>query len=238
MSDREAMSGTHDCGGDAAAYALGALRPEEAEAFRAHMQECAVCRDEVEALGGVVQALTIAPPQYEAPRGLRRRVMHDVRLEQASAPPAVHQAAKRRSLAGSLDRGRKRLLAGAAATAVAAAAVVAGVELTAGTAATVIQAQLSGISGSAQLRVTSGRGELVVRHLTPPGHGHVYEVWLQRGTAAPVPASVLFGVNPAGNADVGLPTRMHGVSAVLVTPEPYGGRPKPTHAPVIVARLG
>ncbi len=83
MSDREAMSGTHDCGGDAAAYALGALGPEEAEAFRAHMQECAVCRDEVEALGGVVQALTIATPQYEAPRGLRRRVMHEVRLEQA-----------------------------------------------------------------------------------------------------------------------------------------------------------
>jgi|SRR5579863_6206944 len=223
MSDRDAMSETHDCGGDAAAYALGALEPQEAEAFRAHLRECAVCRDEVEALGGVVQALPMAAPQYEAPRGLKRRVMQDVRAEQAG--PAR------------FERGRSRLVAAAAAATVAAAGVVAGIELTAGTAATVISAQVSGISGSAQLRVTDGRGELVVNHLTPPGHGHVYEVWLQSGSAAPVPASVLFDVNSAGHADVGIPGRLRGVSAVLVTPEPSGGRPKPTHTPVIVARL-
>ena len=38
------------------------------------MHECAVCRDEVEAFGGVVQALPMAAHQYEAPRGLRRRI--------------------------------------------------------------------------------------------------------------------------------------------------------------------
>ena len=53
--------------------------------------------------------------------------------------------------------------------------------------------------------VTDGHAELVVRHLTPPGHGHVYEVWLQSGKSAPVPASVLFGVISDGNADVGIP---------------------------------
>jgi hypothetical protein len=129
------------------------------------------------------------------------------------------------------------MVAGAAAVAVAAAGVIAGLEISANTAATVIQARLIGISGSAQVRVTDGRGELVVRHLTPPGHRHIYEVWLQSGTAAPVPASVLFGLNSSGNAEVGIPSRLHGVSAVLVTPEPYGGSPKPTHKPVIVARL-
>lgn len=234
MSERESMPGPHDCGGDAAAYVLGALEPQEAEAFREHMQQCAVCRDEVEALGGVVRALPVATLQYKAPRGLRRRVMQQVREEQAAA---AHAATVRRPLGKSLGRARNRLLAGVATAAVAVAGVVAGVELTAGTAATVIQAQLTGISGSAQLRVTNGRAELVVRHLTPPGHGHVYEVWLRSGTAAPVPASVLFGVNSAGNADVGIPRRMRGVSAVLVTPEPYGGSPQPTHKPVISARL-
>ena len=83
------MSGTHDCGGDAAAYVLGALGPREAEAFRAHMHECAVCRDEVEALGGVVQALPMAAHQYEPPGELRRRIMRDVRHHpRAEAAPA------------------------------------------------------------------------------------------------------------------------------------------------------
>ena len=82
------MSGTHDCGGDAAAYVLGALEPGEAEAFRAHMHECAVCRDEVEALGGVVQALPMAAPQYLAPRGLRRRVMRERAAAQRETPCA------------------------------------------------------------------------------------------------------------------------------------------------------
>ena len=36
-----------DCGADAAAYVLGSLERSEAEAFRAHLQTCAVCRDEV-----------------------------------------------------------------------------------------------------------------------------------------------------------------------------------------------
>lgn len=213
------MSGTHDCGGDAAAYVLGALEPGEAEAFRAHMHECAVCRDEVESLGGVVQALPLSTPQYLAPRGLRRRVMRELPGERKTV------------------RAPRRLMAAATATVVAAAGVVAGIELSAGVAATVIQAQTAGISGSAQLRVTRGRAELVVRNLTPPARGHIYEVWLKSGKAAPVPASVLFGVNSSGNADVGIPRRLRGVSAVLVTPEPYGGSAKPTHSPVIVARL-
>jgi anti-sigma-K factor RskA len=120
---------------------------------------------------------------------------------------------------------------------VATAAVVTGIELSAGAAATVFQARVTGVSGSAQLRVTGERGELVVHHLTPPGHHRVYEIWLQSGAAAPVPASVLFPVNSSGNANVGIPERLHGVTAVMVTSEPAGGSPKPTHAPVIVARL-
>jgi anti-sigma-K factor RskA len=232
MTDREPMSGTTDCGGDAAAYVLGALEPEEADAFRVHLQDCAVCRDEVEALGGVVQALPLAAHQYAPPRGLKRRVIGEVRREQATNGRSVARTRPRR-------RGPRQLLAGGAATLVAAAgAVTAIIELSGGAAATVFQAQVVGISGSAQLRVTSGHGELVVKHLTPPGHGHTYEVWLKSGAAAPVPASVLFGVNSAGDADVGLPKPVgHRLSAVMVTQEPLGGSPHPTHDPVIVARL-
>lgn len=224
------MSETRDCGGDAAAYTLGALEPREAEAFRAHMRECAVCRDEVEALAGVVQALPMAAHQYEAPRGLSRRVMREVRRESAAGARGGARLPR-------LWRGPRLAIAGLGATLLAAGGVVAGVELSAGAAATVISAQVSGIAGSAQLRVANGRAELVVHHLTPPGHGHVYEVWLQSGKAAPVPASVLFGVSSSGDADVGIPRRIHGVSAVMVTQEPLNGTSAPTQAPVIVARL-
>ena len=49
MSERRPMSESHECGGDAAAYVLGALEPDEVEAFRLHMASCVVCRDEVAA---------------------------------------------------------------------------------------------------------------------------------------------------------------------------------------------
>lgn len=224
------MSGTTDCSGDAAAYVLGALEPQEAEAFRAHLHDCAVCRDEVEALGGVVQSLPLAAHQYEPPRGLKRSIMREVEREQNAAARQVVRPRPR-------WRTPRQLFAGTAAGLVAAAAAVTAViELSAGAAATVVTAQVVG-PGSAQLRVTNGHAELVVRHLSAPGHGHVYEVWLKRGQAAPVPASVLFGVNSSGNADVGIPKAVAHRETLMVTQEPLNGSPKPTSSPVIVAHL-
>lgn len=231
MSDREAMSETRDCGGDAAAYVLGALDPAEADAFRQHLEQCAVCRDEVDALGGVVRALPMAAPQVQPPRRLRRRVLRAVRDE-----PKLAAAPRPRTLR--LPAPQAVLAALVAAVAVA-GAVVGGVELSTGeTGGRVIHGQVSGISGSAELRLTDGHGELIVRHLTPPPPRHVYEVWLKAPGANPVPANVLFTVNTAGRADVSLPAELHGVSQVMVTPEPSGGSPIPTHSPVIVASLG
>lgn len=233
MSGGEQMSGTHDCGGDAAAYVLGALEPAEAQAFREHLDECAVCRDELDSLTGIVQALPMAAPQQSAPRQLRRRVMHAIRAE-----PKLVSRQRRRPL-GVPAWSRPRVTLGAlAAAAVAAIAIVGGLELSgSGGSARVIQARVVGISGSAELRVTNGRGELIVRHLSPPPPGHVYEVWLKAANASPKPASVLFGVSSTGSADVGLPDSLERISQVMVTPEPHGGSPGPTHTPVIVARL-
>src|SRR5690242_11391054 len=67
--------------GDAAAYVLEALEPEELEAFRTHLATCAMCRNEVAALRQAADALPMVAPQYEAPKGLRRRVLADVRAE-------------------------------------------------------------------------------------------------------------------------------------------------------------
>jgi anti-sigma-K factor RskA len=234
MISGDGMTGAHECGADAAAYVLGALEGAEAEAFRAHMDSCAICRDEVEAFGVVAQALPLAAPQQPLPKGLKRRVMQEVRREAKPARARQPRMGWRLSAARLTPR---TALAGFAALAVVVAAGITGLEAPGSGAGRLITAQVSGISGSAQLKVVNGHGELVVRHLTRPGRGKVYEVWVKAAHAKPVPASVLFAVSSNGDADVSLPKSLHGVSTVLVTPEPLGGTPAPTHTPVITAQL-
>ena len=217
------MSQTHDCGGDAAAYALGALEPAEAEAFRRHLAECVVCRDELAQFQQAVEVLPLAAPQHTTPRRLRQRVRAQVRAEPRGAP------ARRRIR---IQIGRPAALAGA--LAVLALAVVGGIELSSGgsNSVRVVAAKV----GDAELRVAGGHGELVVRRLSPPPAGRIYELWLQRGKRAPSPTT-LFSVTSRGTALVGVPGSLRGVSAVLVTQEPAGGTLAPTQAPVIVTQL-
>jgi anti-sigma-K factor RskA len=241
MNEGDEMPETHDCGRDAAAYVLGALEPAEAAAFRRHLENCILCREEVDSLRGVAQALPMAAPQFRAPRRLRRRIRRAMEQEaraQRPARPATRIVLRRWPLGEALGTARARGAFGAAVAAVAlAAAVVAGVNLSGGPAAHLIQARVSGTSGSAELRLAAGRGELIVHHLAPPPRGQVYEVWLKRPGGRPRPASVLFDVGPSGGADVGLPESLRGVSQLMVTAEPHGGTQVPTSPPVIVAQL-
>jgi anti-sigma factor RsiW len=230
MSDKDRIARDRDCGGDVAAYALGALDEAEAETFRAHLQACAVCQDELAAFEQVVNVLPGSAPAYRAPRRLRRRVMSAVAEEprHGRAPAPRRRALPRPVLA----------LGGAFALAVAAVVVVIAVG-SSGSSPTprVVNAQVTG-SGSASLRVSRDHAELVVHRFQAPPPGQIYEVWLQRGkTGAAVPTKALFSVNDAGDADVEVPGNLQGVTQVMVTREPAGGSPKPTHAPVISAVL-
>jgi Putative zinc-finger len=222
------MPENHDCAGNAAAYVLGALEPAEAEEFREHLATCVVCRDEVMVFGGVVDALPLTAEQYPVPKGLRRRVMRAVRNEPRL--DAEGREAPRASWWTTVPRGA--FAAGVAAVAV--AAVVIGVAIGSGgsSGTRVISASV----GNAELRVSGSRADLIVRHLPPPGPGHIYELWTQRAGQPPAPTTALFSVTSAGTAEVGVPGSVKGVSQVLVTPEPDGGSQVPTHAPVIVAR--
>lgn len=242
MSERLNTSGVHDCGGEAAAYVLGALDPEEATAFREHLEQCAVCRDEVEALRGVVQALPMAAPQYPAPARLRRRVMRGVHQEQAQRRRAGQPAGP----AGATSWSPAQWIAGWSAgqwvgvLAVACTTVLVLVALLTSAPrlpSRLISAKVTGASGTATLRVTAGRGELIVHHLSPPPPGRVYEVWLKAVHRNPVPANVLFVVSRRGNAVVRLPRSLRGMSVMMVTAERAGGSPVPTGKPVIVAQL-
>jgi anti-sigma-K factor RskA len=215
-----------ECGENAAAYVLGALEPAEAAAFRAHIAECAACRDEVAAYESVTEALPANIGRVDVPRDLRRRVMREVR-----ANPKTSSA--RRSSAVSAPS-RFSLAWGGGLAAAIAAVIVAIVLVSGGSSGTrVIQASV----GSAQLQIAGGRGDLVVHRLPPLPAGRIYEMWVQRGSAAPTPTGTLFSTRADGSANVGVPGSLHGVSAVMVTQERAGGSPAPTSAPVIVARV-
>lgn len=233
MSDRESMSDTHDYGGDAAAYVLGALDPGEVETFERHLEGCTECRDEVIALQQVATALPMAAPQHPAPKSLRRRVLAAVQEE---AKPITSEQAHARAGRGRRSWLWRGVVAGGV-CAVIALAVLVGLDLSTGSHTRVIQAHVSGISGTASLHLSGGRGQLIVHHLSPPPPGHIYEMWLKRPRHAPAPTSVLFSVTSSGEGEIGLPPRLRGVTQILVTPEPDGGSRVPTHSPVIVAPL-
>jgi anti-sigma-K factor RskA len=236
MTDHQLLSETRDCGADAAAYVLGALEREEAEAFRAHLTSCVVCRDEVSAFQEVADALPLVARAQPVPHRLRRRLMASVRAE-----PRGSRATRRRLLR--LPPGPFTAMSSPALTlsAVVAALVVAigAVTLFSGASETRLYSANVSWHGNAQLRVTGGRGELVVRGMPAPPANKIYEVWLlKRGNRAPSPTSALFSVTSTGSGSVDVPGSLRGVSAVLVTPEPAGGSALPTHAPVLEARLG
>jgi hypothetical protein len=93
------------------------------------------------------------------------------------------------------------------------------------------------VSASAVVRVQGGHAQLIVQRMPAAPAGKIYEVWLKRDGQAPVATSALFGVTSAGAATVAVPGNLHRVREVLVTPERLGGSVRPTHAPVIIARL-
>ncbi len=227
---------TRDCGADVAAYALGALEPAEAEAFRRHIESCIVCRDELATFQQVVDVLPLSAPQHRVPKALRRRILRAIDEEPmvqltSERPPRARRwhplpVLSRPALAFS--------------SLVLVAAIALGVTQLGGSGATrtqVIRAQVIGTPGSAEVRLSSGRAELVVHRFSPPPAGQIYEVWLSRPHRPPAPTSALFSVTARGEGDVDVPGNLHGVSQVMVTPEPAGGTRVPTHPAVIVAKL-
>jgi anti-sigma-K factor RskA len=223
MSGEDRIANGHRCGEDAAAYVLGALEPSEVEAFRRHLTDCAACQKEVAEFEQITGSLPESATQYQVPKDLRRRVMNEVR----ATPKA--QAARRTPA-----RPWRPAIAWGGAFAAAVVAVILAVALSSGGSGTrTIQAS----AGNAVLRIAGGHGDLIVHRLPQLPSGRIYEMWVQRGSAAPTPTGTLFAVTSSGTAAVGVPGSLSGISAVLVTQEPAGGTLAPTSAPVIVAHV-
>jgi anti-sigma-K factor RskA len=235
MTPQGPMAGDHEFRGEAAAYVLGALEPAEAEAFRRHLADCAICRDEVASFQQVTNAMAMAPHQLAAPAELRSRVLDTVRADAKQTTEAP-----RPSFA---DRARGWLprpaIALATVAAIAAALVIGLVIGSSGSPSTrVINASVSGRPGTAELRVRGNNGDLILNGVPEPSAGHIYQMWeLKSGAKAPTNTRALFSVGRSGEVDVGVPGDLKGVHQVLVTQEPAGGSPAPTQTPFIVATV-
>ena len=224
MTPDESMAENRDCGMDAAAYVLGALEPDELEAFRKHLATCAICRDEVGAFQEVADALPLLAPPQPVPQALKRRVMAGVRAEPRAGAEPTRRRFRLPDFALAIP---SPVLAASALVLVVVVAAIAVVALGSGAGSThTFSASVVG-PGSAKLKVTGSRGELVVHGMPAPPGNDVYEVWLKRGGQPPSPTSALFSVTSEGSGSVDVPGNLNGVDQVLVTPEPAGGARRP-----------
>jgi hypothetical protein len=164
--------------------------------------------------------------QQAAPTGLRQRVLSAVRGETRTSPRA-----------GGSHGGRPPARAVVVIALV--VLVIAGVltvehsspSRTAG--ASVPNRAFSARSTRASLRRAGPHTELLVSQMPEPPVGEVYEVWLDRPSAAPQPTDALFTVTSEGNGAVEVPGNLRGVREVSVTSEPLGGSSSPTSTPVL-----
>jgi hypothetical protein len=226
-------------GPDAAAYVLGALDEHELQPFREHLAGCTVCRAEVTQMQAAADSLALGAPRKVAPESLRARIMATAHAEAELLKAAGHEA-DRPAPAPRVWR-RRLLPALAAATALGVGLLVGALVLNTGS--TVVRTQTIRAevvepghdNASAQLRKAGSHLVLVMEGMPAPPPGHIYEVWLERGTQAPAPTDALFSVTGHGEGAVDVPGNVQGVSQVLVTAEPLGGSLKPTRKPVIIA---
>lgn len=224
---------------EAAAFALGALDAERLDDFKAHLEGCDRCQEELRWLEPAVRALPEAVAQQAPPPGVKRRLMEEVRAD-AAADAGAARPAPRRSFGAWL--GGLRLggltwkpLAGLAAVVLIVAAGI-GYAVGSGGGTDVHTTEVDQANGIvAKVVAEDDTGELQLTGVGTVPHGKVLEAWVLRGeTVEPVKA--LFVPDAEGNATTHIDD-MTDVSVVMVTREPAGGTKAPTSKPLVEVPL-
>lgn len=232
-------------GDELAAFVLGALSESEEAELDRHLAGCSECQDQLEQLRVTVGALPRSVEQLEAPQAVRKELFRTVRSEaRAGARTATDPRPGLLERLGFVGGGLSPRFAGMAAALLVAVGVAAGFGITkatsgGGSSTTVLSAAVDRSrvpQASASLVVAPGGdgATLRVSGLPAPPAGHIYEVWLRRGTQV-VPVS-LFGVSADGTGAAAIPQGLRGSNLVMVTREVLGGALAPTEPPVISVR--
>ena len=226
----------------AAGYALGALEPDDEEAFQRHLATCGACQADLRALEGVAARLAYATDPADPPASL----LGSVRAGTGTPRPAV--TARLRELLAWLPAGR----VGGAALAVALLTValwalalrdreVAQRErlATLEAAARMLNdpaarpVPLTGPAGRATVLASSLRDEgvLVATDLPRPAQGRIYQLWGISPGREPARGPTFPGGEPVQVVRFQLPVQPG--MAFTVTVEPPGGSDRPSGRPVL-----
>jgi anti-sigma-K factor RskA len=216
-----------------AAYALGSLEDDERQSVESHLSGCETCREELSWLQPAVDLLPESVAQLDPPPELRERLLAEVHSD-AAAPATAEREREKPAREGFLRGFLLRPATGFAVVALIGAGV-AGYALNEGGSdsggnTTTISAQGPGLL-HAKLERSGDSGVLKLTGLHQASPSHVYEAWVQRGTA--VRPTSLFDARHNGTASVLLENHLDGADAVMVTVEPRGGSHQPTSPPVI-----
>jgi anti-sigma-K factor RskA len=245
MSDHEGLES------NLAAWVLGALDPEEAEALQAHVEGCASCRETVARLQRAVGAMPLAVDEVAAPARLRERVLAAAAASSGStvapprrARPKLAPAAPRNVLAPLFER--LPVYAAAAAVIVALVAGVVAGEVAGrqpSPPSQVARFALSGHQSLAGAKATvidlksDGLALVDFSGLPAVGLGRVYEVWLITSGGRADPAAV-FVPDTNGSKVVLVNRALQGYTVMAITNEAGpDGTQAPTQQPQLYGSL-
>jgi anti-sigma-K factor RskA len=245
----------------AAAYALGALEPEEARAFEALLATSPAAQREVAAFREVGALLALGAPQAGPAADLRDRVLQRATRDKVVPMPARTPWAAWVALAASLiavaglalnQRGLSRQLAERDSTIASLQDTLAARD----TRLALREAELNsildpnvvltrmGTPGSPQPVVQlfwNRHSNLILAHafrLPPAGAQRAYQLWFIPKNGKPIP-SVTFNTELGGHAlvqQIPVPPDTE-LTAAAITEEPASGSPQPTSTPILVASL-
>jgi anti-sigma-K factor RskA len=225
---------------DLAAYMLGALDPGEVAELERHAEGCEHCRSEIRWLTPAVRALPEAVERLELPRGLRSRVLAEVRAD-------ARQAGVDASAAGGLGHRAAAWLRGLGqgpmglrpvvgfAVAVLAVVAIGGYAIGSGGSGSAVSSSTftSGHFPEVTAKVVrrGDSGTLRLADVKKLPENRVLEAWVRRdGEVKPVRA--LFVPDREGRASTTIGD-MRNVDLVMVTTEPAGGSEAPTSSPIV-----
>ena len=232
------------------AYLLGALEDQELRTFEGHLDECPVCRDEVERLRPAVEALPRSVVPVSPPPSLKASLMAEVendlreRGETPAPSPVLGALRDRLSSVGGALFGTRPAVAWVSAAFVLLVGIVMGYAVTQVTsgddartvAASVDKKTVPAGSGSLLVPGDESKGAILrVNGMPTLDSDSTYQVWVQRDRE--VIAESLFSVGANGAGAAAVSEDLEDADAVMVTREPAGGSRAPSEEPILTVSL-
>jgi anti-sigma-K factor RskA len=222
---------------DLAAYALGALEPDEAGELERHIDDCKSCRERLEWLRPAVDVLPASVEQRSPPESLRKNLIATVRAESTAAEPRPAPAPWWQGLRAVVARPAVAMTVLIVLTVGVAAGYLirgSGEEMPGG----LVSARPLGPQAaqvSATLERHGDSATLHVQEMPELDPDEVYEVWVRRAGVLEPRSTFVLGMD--GGAEAAVPGPLGDADAVLVTAEPRPGSPQPTNEPLLEAPL-